>query len=227
MLISTLYKFWEKIILQVKMNLPDGVILEILTQAQHDDIRTLCSVNKQFKQLCSDPKIYRRILELRDIVRARKVEKLLQLKPSFPHFWETLMEILPSAALNEYYDLLWVEIIKFVERHPELNNEFDIFFGILDYSDPRKALNDWLSHTNWPNVEYGSELIYEQLREVIRDKSWIGHDDLTLNALRQLFLKHPDYTNFIHQAIINYKEPSPPVKGDSNFPGWNFVAPRI
>ena len=206
------------------MNLPDGVILEILNSAEHLDIKSLCQVNKQFRQMCSDPRTYKRILELRDIVRARKVEKLLQLKNTTNLFWHGFNKILPPSAEREYHNLLWEQIIKFVERHPELTNQFDTFFFISDYSNPTKALNDWLAQTMWVNSEHWAELILQHIDRVTEYKKKQELSNLINEALRQLFLTNPDYTTLMYQYITNYKQP---VKGDINFPGWKVVAPRM
>lgn len=201
------------------MNLPDGVILEILTQAKHDDIRTLCQVNKQFQQICSDPRAYQRILELRYIVRARKVEKLLQLRKSFPEFWKGFEQVLPSSAMNEYQELIWEEILTFMERHPELHNQFSILFYIPDYSNLRKSLNDWAIQLNVSRLRSNgwAEYLREQIDRVTEYKYRQELINASEEALRQLFLKHPNYVQLMNDYIAEVNRYKPK---------WNLVAPR-
>ena len=183
------------------MNLPDAIIWEIINQAEYDDINTLCKVNKQFERMCAEPRTYQRILFIRDKIREQKVDILLALKWENDVVFKDTFEKLPPAAIEEYNNLVWEEIIKFVEQHPEFINEFEwVFYDVSDLSNPRKALNEWLRVRmgQCPNgvlSAFWADEIYAIMKRTIKRM------DLKHDALKQFFLTHPDYTKLMYEYL--------------------------
>lgn len=116
-----------------------------------------------------------------------------------------ITKILPYLALEEYSSLLWEEIIKFVERHPELNNQFAQVFSMLDYNNPRKTLNEWLNirKTSGTLGSMSFLIIIGRIARAIGFYPKIGNYGLDTAVLRQLFLNNPQYVKLMLYDIDN------------------------
>ena len=185
----------------LKMYLPDGVILEILSSANDTDIKTLCRVNKQFSRMCSDPRIYKRILELRNKQR-EEVDRLVEkLRPRWVQYPYYIREILSESELTEYNFLLWELIIKFVKQHPEAHDQLRQLFGDLTRGKIRDILYNWLAEKKDKRDDgIWAFTILASVNEATRYRYRDEIKNLNPEAIKQLLLLDYKYVKSIHDV---------------------------